>query len=81
MVWYHNSFHSYRLLRIVTMDGTLKISLYELRYSRSTTRQATHKKILLLAINFGKSRDFSHDRSSLVVTCHQLGRPSRQLIL
>jgi len=36
---------------------------------------------LLLAINFGKSRHFSHDRSSLVVTCHQLGHPSGQLIL
>jgi hypothetical protein len=39
------------------------------------------KNIYFLAINFGESSQFSRDQSSQVVTCRQLGRPSRQLIL
>lgn len=39
------------------------------------------KNIYFLVINFSRSRHFSHDPSSQVVTCHQLGRPSHQVNL
>ena len=39
------------------------------------------KNIFFLANNFAESRHFSHDERSRVVTCRQLGRPTRQLIL
>ena len=39
------------------------------------------KNIFFLANNFSKSHHFSHNKSSRVVTCCQLGRPSCKLIL
>jgi hypothetical protein len=39
------------------------------------------KNIFFLANNFGESRHFSHDELIQVVTCRQMGRPSRQLLL
>jgi hypothetical protein len=38
------------------------------------------KNIFFLANNFGKSRHFSHDELIRVVTCRQMGHPSRQLL-
>jgi hypothetical protein len=39
------------------------------------------KNIYFLANNFGESRHFSHAERIRVVTCRQLGRSSRQLLL
>ena len=48
----------------------------------SLSKTGNSSKIsILMAINFCKSCPFSHDQSCQVVTCHQLGHPSRQLIL
>ena len=38
------------------------------------------KNIFFLAKNLAESRHFSHDERIRVVSCRQMGRPSRQLL-
>ena len=75
---YSSSIWCFKVVGMLLVYSSIRFGEFNMNSSKTGNSQ---KNILLSVINFGESRHFSHDRSSPVITCRQLGHPSRQLIL